>query len=154
MTPSAWLARVSLVAGSIGLLGIMVIDSAAVIGRHIGVPLLGSIELCEALIVVMASASLIGTTLERGHASVHILTERLGEHTRRWLRRATDLSSAFFCATIAVGSAWIAVELWGSDEQSELLGIPLGPLRLLLCVSAVGLVLAFVTQALARRGPT
>ncbi|HKU42922.1 MAG TPA: TRAP transporter small permease subunit [Polyangiales bacterium] len=154
MNLGARLARVSFWVGSAGLLGAMLIDSAAVLGRHLGVPLLGSIELVQACIVWMASASLVGTTLERGHASVHILTERLAAPRRAALRRAADLASALFFAFIAVGSGWLLLDLWHGAEQSELLGIPIAPLRVLWCASAAGVVASFTAQALARQSRT
>lgn len=48
---SATLLRVSFVIGAVGMLGAMLIDAQAVLGRHIGVALLGSIELSEACII-------------------------------------------------------------------------------------------------------
>lgn len=151
MTLGARLARVSFWAGSAGLLGAMLIDATAVLGRHLGVPLLGSIELVEACIVWMASASLVGTTLERGHASVHILTERLSPAPKLALRRAADLASALFFALIALGSAWLLFDVWRGDEQSELLHIPIAPLRALWCASVAGVVASFLAQAFTRQ---
>lgn len=148
---SAALLRVSFVIGALGLLGAMMIDVLAVIGRHIDVPLLGSIELSEVCIVGMASASLVGSTLERGHASVHLLTERLTARPRRTLRRCADALAALFFTLIVIGSAMIAIDLIHGDERSELLGIPIAPLRWFWCASATGVVAIFVAHALARR---
>lgn len=151
---SAALLRASFAIGALGLLGAMVIDALAVIGRHINLPLLGSIELSEACIVGMASASLVGSTLERGHASVHLLTERLAARPRRALQRCADALSALFFAVIVAGSLMIAIDLMHGDERSELLGIPIAPLRWFWCASAAGVVAIFLAHALARRGRT
>jgi hypothetical protein len=70
--------------GSAALLLAMSIDAVAVLGRHLGWPLLGAIELVQACIVLAASAAIIVATLRGAHARVHILTERLPE---RWQRR-------------------------------------------------------------------
>jgi TRAP-type C4-dicarboxylate transport system permease small subunit len=148
---SAALLRVSFAIGALGLLGAMVIDALAVVGRHIDVPLLGSMELSEVCIVGMASASLVGSTLERGHASVHLLTERLASRPRRALRRCADALSALFFTIIVLGSAMIAIDLIHGDERSELLGIPIAPLRWFWCASAAGVVAIFLSHALARR---
>jgi TRAP-type C4-dicarboxylate transport system permease small subunit len=148
------LARISFALGAIGLLGAMSIEATAVIGRHIELPLLGSIELVEVCIVLMASASLVGTTLERGHASVQILAERLPARPRTVLRRATDTLCALFFGLIVIGSGMVVADLWHGDERSELLAIPIVPLRLVWCASAVGVVASFVSQALARRPKT
>jgi len=148
----ARLTQASFMLGSLGLLGAMLIDSAAVMGRHLGVPLLGSIELSEACIVAMASASLVGSTLERGHASVHILTEQLPQRARAWLRRLTDSVSALFFAAVFAGSAIVSADLWHGHEQSELLGIAIAPLRVCWCASAAGVVAIFLAQALSKQG--
>jgi TRAP-type C4-dicarboxylate transport system permease small subunit len=147
------LTRVSFGLGAFGLLGAMLIDSGAVVGRHLGLPLLGSIELVEACVVLMASASLVGTTLEKGHASVHILTQRLSAAGRARLQRAADLLSALFFASLALGSLVVASDLWGGDERTELLGLPLMPLRALWCVSAIGIVALLLAAAVRGEHP-
>jgi TRAP-type C4-dicarboxylate transport system permease small subunit len=67
----------------------------------------------------------------RTHARVRLLVDRLGD---RWRARAgwfSDLLTLMFFAALLVGSGWIAVDLWGSHEQSELLGVPWKALRLI-----------------------
>ena len=145
------LTRFAFAVGSLGLLGAMLVDFAAVIGRRSGVPLLGSIELSEVCIVCMASASLLGVTLDRGHASVHLLTERLAERPKRAFARASDALSAVFFAFILGGSALLAFELWNGSEQSELLGVPIVPLRVIFCASLTGITICFVVRAFARK---
>jgi TRAP-type C4-dicarboxylate transport system permease small subunit len=147
------LTRVSFGLGAFGLLGAMLIDSGAVVGRHLGLPLLGSIELVEACVVLMASASLVGTTLEKGHASVHILRQRLSSTGRARLQRASDLLSALFFAVLALGSLVVASDLWVGDERTELLGLPLMPLRALWCVSAIGIVVLLLAAAVGGERP-
>jgi TRAP-type C4-dicarboxylate transport system permease small subunit len=144
---SQLLTRVSFVLGAVGLLGAMLIDASAVVGRHLGVPLLGSIELVESCVVWMASASLVGTTLGRGHASVHILTQQLSAAGRARMQRVSDGLSAVFFAALALGSIVVARDLWGGDERTELLGLPLAPLRVLWCASASGIVALFIAAA-------
>ena len=60
-----WLDRVAFVVGSMGLLGAMSADALAVLGRHVGLPLLGSIEIVQACVVLVASAAMIGATLRK-----------------------------------------------------------------------------------------
>jgi TRAP-type C4-dicarboxylate transport system permease small subunit len=143
------LTRISFGIGALGLLGAMLVDFTAVVGRHTGLPLLGSIEMSEVCIVCMASASLLGVTLQRGHASVHLLTERLAERPKRWFARASDALSALFFAFILGGSAILLSELWNGAERSELLSLPIIPLRVIWCASLAGIVLCFVLRALA-----
>lgn len=141
------LARAAFVLGALGLLCAMACDALAVLGRHLGLPLRGSIELVESGIVLMACASLVGTTLERGHASVHLLTERLPAHARRRLASATHLAGALFFTFLLIGSGLVLSDMWHGAEQTELLGIPIAPLRILWCASAAAIALAFVAQA-------
>jgi len=145
------LTRIAFAIGSLGLLGAMLVDFAAVIGRRSGVPLLGSIELSEVCIVCMASASLLGVTLDRGHASVHLLTERLREGPKRAFARVSDALSAVFFAFILGGSGLLAFELWNGAEQSELLGLPIVPLRVFFCASLAGIAICFGVRAVARK---
>ena len=145
------LAKAAFVLGSLGLLCAMASDALAVLGRHLGLPLRGSIELVESSIVLMACASLVGTTLERGHASVHLLTERLPARARRVLASAANLAGALFFAWLLLGSALVLADLWHGAEQTELLGIPIAPLRVLWCATAAAIALAFGAQALAGR---
>jgi len=143
-----FLTRLAFAIGSFGLLGAMLVDFAAVAGRRSGVPLLGSIELSELCIVCMASASLLGVTLDRGHASVHLLTERLSARPKLAFARASDLLAAVFFSFILAGSAVLVFDLWHGDEQSELLQLPIMPLRVIFCASLVGIVICFMVRVL------
>ena len=141
------LTRLAFAIGSLGLLGAMLVDFAAVVGRRSGVPLLGSIELSELCIVCMASASLLGVTLERGHASVHLLTERLSSPRKLAFARASDLLAAVFFAFVLAGSGLLVFDLWHGAEESELLQLPIMPLRVIWCASLVGIVICFIVRA-------
>lgn len=136
--------------GSVALLLAMLADCVAVIGRQLRMPFLGSIEMVQACVVLAASAAMVGATLTAAHAVVSMFIERLRPAAAAVLRRfAATLSAAFFAA-LAAGSIWIAVELWGSHEHSELLGIPLRWLRLVWCASATAVAVLFLRSALMR----
>lgn len=137
--------------GALGLLGAMALDFAAVLGRRSGLPLVGSIELSELCIVCMASASLLSVTLERGHASVHLLTERLPARAKHAFARTADLLSAVFFAFVLAGSLLLVFDLWHGAEQSELLQLPIMPLRVLWCASLVGIAGCFAIRAWKRQ---
>ena len=53
------IARVAFLVGCGGLLLATAADSIAVVGRHIGLPLLGAIEVVQAAIVLIAASSLV-----------------------------------------------------------------------------------------------
>lgn len=148
------LAQLSFAIGALGLLGAMSVDFLAVIGRRSGLPLVGSIELSELCIVCMASASLLGVTIERGHASVHLLTERLASRPKLVLARASELLSAVFFAFLLGGSALLVFDLWHGAERSELLQLPILPLRLIWCASLAAIVLCFATRVFKTKAQT
>lgn len=143
--------RISFVAGASGLLATMSLDAAAVVGRQVGFPLLGSIELIRAAVVVAASSALVGVTLGDSHATIHLLTERLPPAWRAALARATRLVCAAFFAWLAAGSIWVAAELWDGGEASELLELPYKPLRLFWCGSVLLVLVLFLRAAFERK---
>jgi TRAP-type transport system small permease protein len=147
------LAGASFLLGSAGLLVALAADAIAVAGRHLGVPFLGSIETVQAAVIVAASSAMVAATLGRAHATVRILTGRLSAAGRRRVQVFTDAVSALFFAAVAAGSIWIVSDLWDGAETTELLGLPIKPLRLFWCASAVLMAGLFVVFAFRRQGP-
>jgi TRAP-type C4-dicarboxylate transport system permease small subunit len=135
--PAGPLAKAAYVLGSFGLLAATAADSLAVAGRHTGMHFIGSIELVQAAVVLLAATAMLVVTIGRGHATVHIVTERLSKPAAARLARIADLISAIAFLILAAGSAWVLAELWDGFEQTELLHIPLRWLRLLWVVLAV-----------------
>jgi TRAP-type C4-dicarboxylate transport system permease small subunit len=142
------LSAASFVLGSAGLLVAMAADAAAVAGRHIGLPFLGSIEMVQAAMIVAASAAIAGSTMRHGHAAVHVVIERLSPVLRRRCQTLADTLSALFFLVLAAGSIWLVVDLWRGAERSELLGLPLKPLRLVWCASALLVASVFAARAI------
>ncbi|HEU4601413.1 MAG TPA: hypothetical protein VFS24_05570, partial [Steroidobacteraceae bacterium] len=73
--------------GAIGLLLAMSVEAVAVLGRHIGVPFFGALELIQTAILMTASAAMVTTTISNTHARVTLLTERIGPNARSVLNR-------------------------------------------------------------------
>jgi len=121
------------------LLVAVVVDALAMIGRQIRVPLIGSIEIVEAVVLIAACGALIIATLARAHARVNILLERLPPHWRARFEKIHAVAAMFLFGALLVGSAWIAIDLWGGHEESELLRIPYWPLRAIVVLALVGL---------------
>jgi TRAP-type C4-dicarboxylate transport system permease small subunit len=132
--------------GATALLAAMGIDTLAVIGRHIGVSLLGSIELVQAAMLLASSAALVAATLQRQHASVHLLIDRLPPRLRRAARVLGLLLSIVFFACGVAGSVWIATDMWGAHEASDLLKIPYAPLRIASVASLLTVCAALAIQ--------
>lgn len=142
-----WLGRASFIVGSIGLLTAMSADSLAVLGRHIGWPLLGSIEIVQASVVLLAAAAMLGTTLMGKHARAHLVIDRLGPRGQRWLLACADALSALVFFWFAAGACWVALELWHGHEHSELLHIPWRWLRVVWIVASLLIATVFVIRA-------
>ncbi len=136
--------------GSIGLLSAAAIDGVAVLGRHIGFTVLGSIELVQVAVVLIASSAMIGATIVGAHAAVHIVTERLSPGGARTARRFADALSALTFILFAVGSAWVAADLWSGHERTELLLLPLRWFRLIWIAATVIIAVLFARAAFAR----
>lgn len=140
------LARLFFTLGAIALLVAMLSDAAAVLGRHVGFPFLGAIELVQASVVIATSSAMVGATLSNAHATVHILLERAPGALHRLLLGFGGAMGAACFAMLAAGSIWIVRDLWGGHEQTELLGLPILPLRLFWCASACLMVVLFLSR--------
>lgn len=128
------LAKACFIIGGGSLLAAMAIDFVSVVGRHLGFSIVGALELVQYCITGLVASAIVVSTLSNGHVAVHILTERLKPMWRGLLARLSDLLMVCFFLTVLAGDIWIAVELWGRDERSDLLGLPVAPMRALWCV--------------------
>ena len=143
--------RVLVVAGGVALLVAMAVDAVAVIGRHVGLPLLGSIEAVQAAVLLSGAISLLLATLGATHARVHLLVDRLSPRVRDVLHRGGLLLGALLFTALLVASLWIARDLWHGHEESELLRLPYRPLRVFTVLATASVALGFLAAALARR---
>ena len=132
--------------GSIALLFAMAVEAVAVLGRHIGIPLPGSIELVQAAILVASSAAMLSATLADKHARVRLVADRLKGGPLVVLMRVQAVFSILFFCALAAGSIWIFMDLWGGSEESEVLHIPFAPLRIVCIVSVLGVVFGFLRR--------
>jgi len=123
--------RLLVLVGGIALLLAAATDAVAVIGRHLGRPLLGSIEVIQAAVLVASSVALVIATAERRHAVVHLLVNRLPPGPRNRIGRAGAALGALLAVALLAGAIWIARDMWDGHEESELLRIPYAPLRLI-----------------------
>lgn len=148
-----WGPRAAFAIGAVGLLGAMATDVVSVAGRHLGVPLVGSIEVVQALVVLSASGALVGSTLAGAHAAVHVLTEHLPDGPRGALARFGSLLGAALFAALAGGGGWLIADVWALDERGELLGVPIVPLRFIWLASCTLTAVLFLAEAFGRRPP-
>jgi TRAP-type transport system small permease protein len=137
--------------GGGALLAAMAIDGIAVIGRHVGWPLLGSIEIIQAAVLVAGCAALLVATIAGVHARVHLIVDRLPAGLRNLFERGGVLAGALLFVALAVASAWIAADLWQGHEESEWLQVPYRPLRVLAIAASVAVAGAFAVAAVRRK---
>jgi TRAP-type C4-dicarboxylate transport system permease small subunit len=137
--------------GAAALLFAVSTDAVAVLGRHLGLPLLGSIELVQAAMLVASSAAIVSATLAEKHAVVHLLIDRLSPGARVRMQRVHAALCAIFFILLAVGSIWIAHDLRGSYEESEVLKIPYAPLRIVSIAAVVAVALIYLRRIVPRR---
>jgi TRAP-type C4-dicarboxylate transport system permease small subunit len=133
--------------GACGLLVVMIVETLAVLGRHLGLPLLGAIEIIQAAILVSACAAVVLATVNSAHAAVHLLTDRLAAKSKRRLAQFTALLSALFFVGLTVGAVWLALDYWHAHEESDLLHIPFRPLRTLVAIAVASIACIFVYRA-------
>jgi TRAP-type C4-dicarboxylate transport system permease small subunit len=136
--------------GGCALLVAMSVDAIAVVGRHIGVPLLGSIEIVQAAVLVSGAVALFVATLAGVHARVHLLVDHAPPLLRRLLARGGLLLAALMFLAMFASSVWICANLWQGQEESELLHVPYRPLRIFTAVAALSVAATFLWQALRR----
>ena len=129
--------------GGAALLAATFTDTIAVIGRHVGMPLPGSIELMQAVVLVSSAIGMVIATWEDSHARVRLLVDRLGRASRAIADRLSDAMTFIFVLALLAGSFWLSADLWDGYEQSEVVGVPWSVLRLIanLCLAAIALIL-------------
>ncbi|NBC36169.1 TRAP transporter small permease subunit [Novosphingobium sp. FSY-8] len=136
--------------GGIALIAACLLNVAAVIGRHTGLPLRGAIELVQVAVLVSGSLALVAATARRAHAQVHFMLDRMPAHIRPLADRACIALTMVFFAALLGGAAWLSADLWHAQEVSELVGVPWAALRLF-ANGAMVVVLAILARQLVER---
>lgn len=137
--------------GGVALLSATLTDVLSVIGRHIGVPLHGAIELIQPAILIAGTLAIVAATVTACHAQIHLLVDRLPLGWRSWADRFAIIMTIAFFAPLLAGSIWIAIDMWGTHEQSELVRVPWRWLRVIANLGMIATILVLARQ-LATRG--
>ena len=137
--------------GGAAILATVAIIAVAVIARHLGHTLTGSLELAQATILIASSCSLLAATLAQRHATVHLLVDRVGRGVRAVLLSIGRLLGAIFFVLLAIGEIWIASDLWYGHEESEVLHIPYAPLRIISIAAVLGAAAVMAARLVGRR---
>ena len=150
--PMRWGEKFLFYLGAAALLFAMGVDTIAVLGRHLGLPLWGSIEMVQAAILVASSSAILSATLARKHVRVRILMDRLKGRSGIWLQRIQDVFSALFFCLLTAGSVWIFLDLRNGYEESEILHIPYAPLRIICMISILAVMVSFLRRIKNNKG--
>ena len=122
--------RVAIWTGGLALLAAALIDTGAVLARNFATSIHGSIELIQLAVLIAGALALAVAVASHTYAQVHLVTDRLSESGKRWLDRVAAVAVALFFLCLLAGSAWIASDLWGGHELSEVMGVPWRWMRL------------------------
>lgn len=125
-----WIEIIARNLGAIGLLAVMLLVSLSVVGRHLSIPVPGSIEIAEMLIAVIASASFIFATFQNKHAIARLLIDHVSARTHDILEKLATFFSIVLCFTLSYGSMWLIIDVWNLFEETPLLLIPIVPFRI------------------------
>ncbi|WP_066799591.1 TRAP transporter small permease [Sphingomonas soli] len=117
--------------GSVGLIGAMATDALAVLGRHTGFAVVGSIEIFQVALVVALSSAILMVSLMNRHATVDLIVGRASGRTKSMLAQIGRVALAITFGLLAFGSIWVAFDLWPTTEMTELLAIRLAPFRMI-----------------------
>jgi TRAP-type C4-dicarboxylate transport system permease small subunit len=148
---SSILYRTLVAIGGAALLIAMAVDALALVGRNLGVPLLGSIEIVQTAVLVSGAVAMLIATFAGVHARVRLLVARATPRLRNALEALALAASAAFFLALAAGNLWIAHDMWSGGEESELLHLPYRPLRLFVVLAMLFVAIAFAARALSRR---
>lgn len=139
--------------GGIALIAAATLNVLAVIGRHSGLPLKGAIELVQVTVLVAGALALIAATLAGNHARVHLILDRLAGRKRVVAERICTGLSILFYLLLLIGSLWLATDLWGEQEVSELLDVPWRWMRAFLNGALIVVIALLARQMAERRKP-
>jgi TRAP-type C4-dicarboxylate transport system permease small subunit len=115
--------------GAVALAGTMMIIVANVIYRAFGGVIVGTYDLVEITIVIVAAFSIADTELHKRHTSVDAVTTHLSERAQFRMENGCNLISFCYWGIIAWGSAKLTIEKAQLGEVTELLKISIIPFR-------------------------
>ncbi|HHX81383.1 MAG TPA: TRAP transporter small permease subunit [Pseudomonadaceae bacterium] len=117
--------------GGLPMLAAVAIEVMAVLGRAITLPLPGSVELVQVLVLISGIMAMIVATLNGSHAKVRLILDRLNTTHANSLLRVNHVLASLFFLLLFIGSAWLLADLWAGFEESEVWQVPYRPLRIL-----------------------
>ena len=148
-----WVAKITSASNSVSLAFIflvMLLITADILGRVIfNVPVPGTYNVCESLMVFIVFLSMANTEAQRQNIRIRVFTSRMPASVQRTLNMLVCLAGAFFCGLV-VWCAWpFAVESWSIREYiTGQLSLPLYPSKFAVPVGMFLLMVQFLTDFL------
>lgn len=115
--------------GAVALAATMIIIVANVTYRAFGGVIVGTYDLVEITIVIVAAFSIADTEIHKRHTSVDAVTTLLSEKAQLRMENGCNLISLLYWGVIAWGSARLTIEKAQLGEVTELLKISIIPFR-------------------------
>lgn len=112
------------VAGAACLIGMTFLTCADVVGRYLGRPIFGSVELVGFMATLAAALALPYTHRMKGHIGVEILVQLLSERTQTIIELCTNVVSLLFFAVVTWRMTVYAKTIQDSGEVSMSLEFP------------------------------
>ncbi len=112
------------VAGGAGVLAMMLITCADVVGRIFDRPLEGAYDLVCASSVLAIAGALPYTTAARGHVAIDLLMLKLPRGARRWLQAAMSVVLVGLLGLLAWECLSLGLELRAKGNVSPTLQMP------------------------------
>ena len=135
--PLAAATRLLQLVAALLLLVMMAVTFVDVIGRYVfNSPLPGAFELTEVLLALVVFVGLPIVTARREHVTVDLLTGRLPGRLRQGLARAALAVTAGVLAVFAWRLAILGRDYSAYGDATVYLGIPLGPVAVVMAVLA------------------
>ena len=135
--PLAAATRLLQLVAALLLLVMMAVTFVDVIGRYVfNSPLPGAFELTEVLLALVVFVGLPIVTARREHVTVDLLTGRLPGRLRQGLARAALAVTAGVLAVFAWRLALLGRDYSSYGDATVYLGIPLGPVAVVMAVLA------------------
>jgi len=129
--------------------GMMLLTCADVVGRFLGRPILGAVELGVLMSALVLAFSMPYTQREKGHVGVELLSMRLGTRGKALLDLCTAVAGSALFAVIA-WQCWVyASQMKASGEVSMTLQLPAYYVIYLMAASFGGLAAVQFTEVIA-----
>ena len=116
-------------AGGGALVVLLVMIVGNVMFRLTGRIIPGSYELAELIIPIIAGAAVLCATLSGSHVAIDFVVDRFPNASRRRIAIVMALAGAFYWCVVAWAGTLVAFRNTRLGEYTEVLGIPVAPLR-------------------------